>query len=209
MSTFDRVALWNTVCGKVAPEFGTLDYFTTLRNQAKRIQEELDELVLAVDVAENIQNIILDQSCSINVVNIDGVFYECTEEELSKQHQEILDAGCDLDVVVAGLNFLSGHAYSLAIEEVLANNDAKYTGVADFAIDSLESYGDGHRIVSTHIEVESSQRDDLLEGGFTTYVKNGLLFAIFHTVHRDKDDKIMKLLGHPKVDLIPFTRTEA
>jgi hypothetical protein len=207
MSTFDRVALWNTVCGKVAPEFGTEDYLATLRNQASRIQEELDELVLAVTVAEALK--LNEKNLTRDSVYVNGKEYPCTQEELSRQHQEILDAGCDLDVVVAGLNFLSGHAYSLAIEEVLANNDAKYTGVVDFAIDSLESYGDGHRIVSTHIEVESSQRDDLLEGGFTTYIKNGLLFAIFHTVHRDKDDKIMKLLGHPKVDLIPFTRTEA
>ena len=206
MSTFERVSLWNTVCGKVAPEFGTWDYITTLRNQASRIQEELDELVLAVTVVEALEH--NNMTPMRDSVYVNGVEYPCTQEEISKQHQEILDAGCDLDVVVAGLNFLSGHAYSHAIEEVLANNDAKYTGVVDFAIDSLESYGDGHRIVSTHIEVESSQRDELMEGGFITYVKNGSLFAIFHTVHRDEDDKIMKLLGHPKVDLVPFTRTE-
>jgi hypothetical protein len=207
MSTFDRVALWNTVCGKVAPEFGTEEYLATLENQASRIQEELNELVLAVTIAKAV-TLNMD-SVTRDSVYVNGKEYSCTQEELSIQHQEILDAGCDLDVVVAGLNFLSGHAYSLAIEEVLANNDAKYTGVVDFAIDSLESYGKGHRIVSTHIEADSSQRDELLEGGFTTYVKNGLLFAIFHTVHRDADDKIMKLLGHPKVDLVPFTRTEA
>jgi hypothetical protein len=207
MSTFDRVALWNTVCGKVAPEFGTEEYLDTLENQASRIQEELDELVLAVSIAKavtiNMGSLTRDSVC------VYGKEYPCTQEELSTQHQEILDAGCDLDVVVAGLNFLAGHAYSLAIEEVLANNDAKYTGTVDFAIDSLESYGAGHRVVSTHIEVDSSQRDELMESGFMTYVRNGLLFTVFHTVHRDADDKIMKLLGHPKVDLVPFTRTEA
>ena len=207
MSTFDRVSLWNTVCGKTAPEFGTPEYFQSLENQSDRIQEELDELTLAITLASYISEKL--PVCAGEQFTWNGKKYIIDVNGLNEQHQEILDAGCDLDVVVAGVNFLSGHAYSLAIEEVLDNNDVKYTGSLDFAFDSLERYGEGHRIVSTHVEVESSQRDELNEDGFSTFVRNGKLFATFHTVHRDNDDKICKLINHPKVDLIPFTRTEA
>ena len=91
MSTFDRVALWNTVCGKVAPEFGTEEYLATLENQASRIQEELDELVLAVTIAKAV-TLNMD-SVTRDSVYVNGKEYSCTQEELSIQHQEILDAG--------------------------------------------------------------------------------------------------------------------
>ena len=207
MSTFDRVAMWNTLCGKLAPEFGTPEYFTTLANQAARIQEELDELIDAITIASAITF-----RMSVNDTGDfkhKGKLYSPTTEELRRQHQEILDAGCDLDVVVAGANFLSGHAYGPAIEAVLENNDAKYTPNLEFARISLANYGVGHSIRSTKVEMDTSQNDELVEGGFTTYISNGKLFAVVHTVHRDSDDKICKLDNHPKVDLIPYTRTSA
>lgn len=209
MSTFNRVALWNTLCGKVAPEFGTPEYFDTLFNQSERIAEELEELREAIIIADTCSKLMLDPDCDTSTTfEINGKSYFVDQDTLNSAHQEILDAGCDLDVVVAGANFLSGHAYEPAIEAVLANNDAKYTADLEFARLSLANYGDGHSIRSTKVEMDTSQNDELIEGGFTTYISNGKLFAVVHTVHRDEDDKIMKLDNHPKVDLIPYTRTE-
>lgn len=96
---------------------------------------------------------------------------------------EVLDGGCDLDVTVAGLNFLHGLPYEEAIDRVLSNNDVKVTTDFEVAYDTQKHYETLHH----PIECTISQVD---EGGNR-----------YFSVHRLKDDKIMKLLNHPRVDL--------
>jgi len=95
---------------------------------------------------------------------------------------ELLDGGCDLDVTVSGLNYLSGLEYQKAINRVLSNNDVKYTTEIAYAIEASNKYtADGE-----DCEVQSVQ-------------DNG---EIYFSVHRTSDNKIMKLLNHPKVSLV-------
>ncbi len=98
---------------------------------------------------------------------------------------EVLDGGCDLDVTVAGLNFLTDLPYDKAIGRVLDNNDVKLTISIDEAEDAQRHY-DG---LGIECDVITVTVDD----------------ATFYSVHRTKDDKIMKLLDHPRVDLSDLT----
>ena len=109
------------------------------------------------------------------------------DETLKAIHErnlvEVLDGGCDLDVTVAGLNFLHGLPYEEAIDRVLSNNDVKVTQDFAVAFDAQQHYeGLKHPIECTISQVD--------EGGNR-----------YFSVHRLKDDKIMKFLNHPQVDL--------
>jgi hypothetical protein len=205
MSTFSRVAQWNTLCSKGAPKFGTREYYTVLDNQAKRIEEELEELKLALEIAR-----LLTEAFACNSVrplyHSEVGTIEITQENLNYWNQEILDAGCDLDVVVAGVNFLSGHDYEGAIDVVLNNNDVKYTPDIKFAQKSCDALGAGHSIKKVRIDIGDEDDEELKGLGYITFVSNGIKQAFVYSIHRDSDDKICKLLDHPKVDLEPFTK---
>ena len=211
MSTFDKVSQWNNICGKTAPEFGTSEYYTTLRNQAARIQEELEELIEAIDNCETLLCAPEDGQCVITYKGVEVQAF-ATVEVVNHWNQEILDAGCDLDVVVAGLNFLSGHDYDGAIEAVLGNNDLKYTYNRTDAEKALTKVliKDGkstHRIVEVQVgamvDSEVTVRD-LELSGYDALIIDGTPHVIAYSVHRNSDDKICKLLNHPTVDLSPF-----
>lgn len=106
---------------------------------------------------------------------------EAFEAVAIKNMPELLDAGCDLDVTVSGLNFLSGFRYDTAIDRVLTNNDEKYTTDADVAMETSEMYSSR----GMPCEVQSVVDDG----------------EVYHSVHRIKDNKIMKFRGHPTVEL--------
>lgn len=206
MSTFNKVSQWNLVCGKTAPEFGTSGYYTTLRNQAARIQEELEELQEAIDNCEVLLSTPEDAPCTLAYKG-DPIERFATEEVTNHWNQEILDAGCDLDVVVAGLNFLSGHDYDGAIEVVLGNNDLKYTYNRTDAEKALLKAGPStHSIIEVPVEVEDEDVSarDLELSGYDVWFDGKVTHVIAYSVHRDSDDKICKLLNHPTVDLSPF-----
>lgn len=100
---------------------------------------------------------------------------------------EVLDGCCDMDVVVSGFNFLTGLPYSEAIDRVLTNNDVKYTENYAFAVDTALFYCDK----GLECEVQEVEESD---------------GTIFFSVHRLSDNKIMKLMDHPRVslsDLVP------
>lgn len=173
MNTFERVAMWNIICDKQAPEHGTEAYYKALANQAERIAEELKELVEAIN---------------------------------NRDDKEILDAGCDLDVVVAGLNFLHGHDYEGAIDAVLSNNDEKYTydrRVAEAALLKLGTRT--HNIHEYQIKIDENlsqeERDEL-----DITLLGDVEYASIYTVHRISDDKICKFLEHPEVNLEEFIK---
>lgn len=206
-STFQRVSAWNQLCGKDAPEFGTPEYYEALENQAKRIQEEQDELTLAIKIASKLAGLLALNEYPEAFYHEDVGTIAINQESLNHWNQEILDAGCDLDVVVSGANFLAGHDYDGAIDAVLSNNDVKYTGDIKFAQKSLEALGaDTHEIKRVKIDVSDEDQDELAEANYVTFRSDGKLMAFVYSVHRIKDDKICKLLDHPKVDLAPFTK---
>ena len=91
---------------------------------------------------------------------------------------EVLDGGIDMDVTVAGFNYLAGFNYPEESEKVLRNNDLKYTKFEYHIYDTLE--------------VNEWSLDD-----YEIKVSPERLLSI----HRKSDDKIMKLLNHPKVKL--------
>jgi hypothetical protein len=195
MSTFKRVAQWNKLCGKTAPTKGTAEYYKALANQAERIKEELEELQLAITFADTITALMTEGDCgcdSSTQITIEGKTCFVEQESLDHWNEEIADALCDLDVVVAGGAFLSGHDHESAINAVLENNDVKYTTDHSFARESLEALGaDTHHIVTVEL------RDGNLKTSYPTH---------YSSVHRNSDDKICKLLNHPKVNLTEFLK---
>lgn len=221
-STFNAVANWNTICGKPAPEFDTLEYYEVLENQLARIKEEFNETLLNLKAARAIREAIEDHLNATHVVvehEGEEHSFEISIDQLNKCNQEVLDGGCDMDVTVAGLNFLSGHNYGPAIQSVLANNDAKYTPNKAHAEKSLLLYPRGTtHVVTVNVDVEPEQGVDMsdVEGVLANLSSQGYdcdydeerkqFFVNMYSVHRIEDDKICKLTGHPKVDLKQFTK---
>ena len=193
-STFERVALWNKLCGKDAPEIGTPEYYGALSNQAQRIREELEELEEAIKISGIISELMKSPDWdSSDIIKIDDKEYFVDQETLDHWNQEILDAGCDLDVVVSGCNFLSGHDYEGAINEVLGNNDVKYTL--------------NYEVVEASIKADySEETHEVVSSQFTGVDEDSGIEIplIAFSIHRKADDKICKLSNHPKVDLSPF-----
>lgn len=95
---------------------------------------------------------------------------------------ETLDGLVDLKVVLDGAFFLSALPIEEAFDEVMDNNDLKFTTIYEEAYDALEHHGVEHFNIQ---EVE----------------ENGV---IYYSVHRNSDNKICKLLDHPRVDLSRF-----
>ena len=205
-NTFERVSTWNTLCGKDAEVIGTPEYFASLVNQGKRIQEELDEYFLAVDACQRLANTDNGQTIQIKGESV-------TVDDDLREHWmvEILDAGCDLDVTVAGANYLAGHQYGDAIGRVLSNNDEKYTYDRTKAEAALLKLGSStHRIVEVPVRIDIHECDDpevvkdkekMAELGYDTVELYGAICVYVYSVHRNEDDKICKLLNHPKVDM--------
>ena len=95
----------------------------------------------------------------------------------------MLKEGADLDVVVSGLNYLLGADYTSIISSVLSNNNLKTTTDYATAYDAMEFYSDK----GTKCFIYSYEDPT---GEITVY-----------SVKREGDDKVMKLLGHPSIDL--------
>lgn len=95
---------------------------------------------------------------------------------------ETLDGLVDMQVVLEGVIFLAGmeEQQEEAFDRVMDNNDLKYTHDYEEAILSVEFMG----VDNFHIQeyTDSNNRS-------------------FYSVHRNKDNKICKLLNHPRVDL--------
>lgn len=146
----NRVAIWNTRCSNTPATRGTKEWKVAMLNQLKRLQEELDETVKAVE----------------------------QEDEL-----EVLDGLVDLQVVLDGSVFLSGLDAEKAFDAVMDNNDLKYTQSYDEAFDAVQHYGPDKFNIQEYVD-----KDDIS----------------YFSVHRNSDNKICKLLEHPKVDLEEF-----
>lgn len=94
---------------------------------------------------------------------------------------EVIDAGLDMDVVVAGFNLLAGGDYHAGIKLVLENNDLKYTKSKRKAQNWEKFHIDNGTEVYLQETVQGSQT--------------------FYCVRRTKDGKILKPGGFPQVDL--------
>lgn len=150
-NTFKRVSDWNAKAGNLPKQVGTGEYWKSLEDQFKRIQEELNELYDAI-VAKNIT--------------------------------EVCDAGADLDVVVSGLNYLSGSAYEDLITSVLDNNDLKISLSNSVAT----NWATFHKDNGTDVYVNDQEFNEVT----------------YYTVKRTEDNKILKYGNFPKVDLTDY-----
>lgn len=104
---------------------------------------------------------------------------------------EVLDGLTDIQVVFEGAVFLSGLPVDEAFERVMANNDLKFTQNYEEAELAVEHHGIDHFHVQEYQELTEPD-------------EHGNQFNVgkpYYSVHRNKDNKICKLLNHPRVDL--------
>lgn len=99
---------------------------------------------------------------------------------------EVLDGLVDLQVVLEGAAFLSGLPVEKAFDLVMDNNDLKYTVNYEEAYDAWVHMG----VDKFNIQEYSTISGALNYSGMPVF-----------SVHRNYDNKICKLLNHPKVDL--------
>lgn len=114
-------------------------------------------------------------------------------EAIAKRDIEgVVDAGLDLDVVVAGVNYLSKCDYAGGIDAVLSNNDLKI-------FTSFEEAEEVSALYKTE-NVETYVKEGRCEGG------EGFCAGWYPTysVRRKSDNKILKYENFPSVDLTPF-----
>lgn len=110
--------------------------------------------------------------------------YEAIE---TKDIKKLVDSGGDLDVTVAGLNYLSGADYPSAINSILSNNDLKINKDKKI-VEQWQFYWEANGVECSIVESEV----------------NG---ETYYSLHRDSDDKILKYAKFPEVDLTPYLPT--
>jgi len=176
LNTFERVSIWNALSGKNPPE-----------NSEN------------TEVSDYRRDVLLNQ-----IARIDEELQEAYDAVIAGDDLEALDAGCDLDVTVAGFAYLLGvKDYQGAINAVLDNNDKKLYLADEIVEASLykaeleKATGDEYFVHCTIDDNDLDLVDDLSVDDLTN------LNAIY-TIHRKSDDKIIKKADHPKVKLEEF-----
>lgn len=71
-STYERVSEWNLRCNNKPSETGTEKYWTALKNQAERVQEELNELNKAIKSKDTLD--LFDAILDLDIV-VSGAAY--------------------------------------------------------------------------------------------------------------------------------------
>lgn len=122
-----------------------------------------------------------------NVLNQLKRVAEELNETIEAAHQKdllgVIDGGLDLDVTVAGLNYLVGADYDAGIKLVLDNNELKYTKSKKKAANWVFFHEDN---------------------GVDVYLQETIIGSqTYYCVKRNEDGKILKYGNFPKVDLIP------
>ena len=103
----------------------------------------------------------------------------------ARDRKESVDALADIHYVLAGAVFQSQHEHDGAMKSVCENNDLKY--------------------FTTRSEAEEAAGKILQQTGEDIIVKDALFEGkTYYSIHRVSDSKVMKPVGHPKVDLSPF-----
>ncbi len=98
---------------------------------------------------------------------------------------EAVDAIVDIDYVLSGAIFLSQHDHEGAMQAVCGNNDLK--------------------VFTSRSECESAAGRIFFENHEDVHVKDAEFEGkTYYSIKRDSDNKIMKPIGHPKVDLAAF-----
>jgi len=139
MTTFDRVAKWNDECGKSAPERDDPERKSILLKQLERIQEELDETVLAVMKGDDVEA--LDGGCDLDVT-VSGFNY-MLNMDYSGAINAVLDNNDD-KIYDSGDHAIAFHR----------------------AVELSESTGEEHRVdvtVSGDVDVNGLDLQDLLD----------------------------------------------
>lgn len=96
-----------------------------------------------------------------------------------KDFSELLDGLVDTRVTLEGLIFLAQMRDEEGYELIMDNNDLKWTNDYDEALEAVEHHG-----------VDLFNLQETVIDGVTYY-----------SVHRNRDNKICKLVGHPRVSL--------
>lgn len=110
---------------------------------------------------------------------------ELVEAIKARDRLETVDAQADIQVVLAGLIFLSQHDHDGAMLEVCKNNDQKY-------FTSRSECEHAAWLIEKESGVSVNVQPSEFEG------------KTYWSIHRESDNKIMKPIGHPKVDLSPY-----
>lgn len=125
-------------------------------------------------------------------------------EEEVKEVREAIEKGdddnlaqelADVLVVTHGLTYLAQLPVSEVFERKADNNDLKYTLDYEFAIETLEHLGGEDKFNIQEVEQTIFSE---CQGVDTSKVK-------FYSVHRNLDNKICKLKGHPSIDCSDLT----
>jgi hypothetical protein len=128
---------------------------------------------------------------------LDLILEELKETQVAindKDLTELVDGGADMDVTVAGLNFLSGSLYQGAIKTVCSNNNSKYSTDRTFVYEEAERYeGKG---IEVYVNEYKENSVDEASGELTT--------IFFYCIRLKKTGKIMKFFNHEKVGLDKF-----
>lgn len=110
---------------------------------------------------------------------------ELVDAVKARDRKELVDALCDIQVVLDGAIFLAQHDHDGAMQAVCENNDLKYF-TSRHAAESAAMKIEEKKKESVHIAVAEFEGER------------------YFTVHRDSDNKIMKPVGHPDVSLDAF-----
>lgn len=110
---------------------------------------------------------------------------ELVEAIKARDRVEAVDALADIQYVLDGAIFQSQHDHEGAMQAVCANNDLKYS---PYRSEAEQWAGEIEKATGQSVHVKAGE----YEG------------RTFYSVHRDSDSKIMKPIGHPKVDLSQF-----
>lgn len=96
---------------------------------------------------------------------------------------EVLDGQVDIDFVLQGFTYLSQFDHDKSLERVSDNNDLKLT----------KSFHQGMIWLEEHGEANPTEHFILLATEFDG--------EVFYSVHRESDNKVIKPLDHPAVNL--------
>ncbi|AZV02161.1 hypothetical protein Arno162_121 [Pectobacterium phage Arno162] len=110
---------------------------------------------------------------------------ELVRDVKNRNRTKVVDSQCDVQVTLDGFIFLSQNNHSGAMQAVCENNDAKYRSTR-YEAEVIASQIEKVKGESVNVQVSSFEGKE------------------YWSVHRDSDNKVMKPVDHPEVDLRDF-----
>ncbi len=116
------------------------------------------------------------------LARIEEEVQETKDAILAEDNVEILDGLVDIRVVTEGLGYLARLDAEEAFTVIMQNNNLKFTDIKEFA--------EASRIMLDPLNEGTHEVQERYQEGIT-----------FYSVHRKADNKICKLLRHPRPDI--------